>query len=108
MTTDPNYFHVYGHMDDYLDDSQPSFEQQMNKRCNILAKEAVGLAVKLTRLGHLRKQPQLLPKSQAAAQQSHARFETRERSFQASRKCACGCVSDPVRRAREVRLRARK
>lgn len=50
MTTDPNYFHVYGHMDDYLDDSQLTSEQRLNKRCNTLAKEAVDLAVKLRRL----------------------------------------------------------
>ena len=61
MTTDPNYFHVYGHMDDYLDDSQLSFEQRLNKRCDTLAKEAIDLAVRLRRLGYLRKQPQLLP-----------------------------------------------
>ena len=66
MTTDPNYFHVYGHMDDYLDDSQLSFEQHLNKRCDIVAKEVIDLAVKLRRQEHLRKQPQLLPKESAA------------------------------------------
>ena len=59
MTVDPDYFHVYGHMDDYLDDSQLTSEQHLNKRCNTLAKEAVNLAVKLRSLGHLRKQLQL-------------------------------------------------
>ena len=32
MTTNPNYFHVYGHMDDYLKNDQLTFEQKLNKR----------------------------------------------------------------------------
>lgn len=66
MTTNPNYFHVYGHMDKYLNKEQLSFEQRLNKRCVILAKEAVDLAVKLRRQGHVRKESQLLPKESAA------------------------------------------
>ena len=66
MTTNPNYFHVYGHMDQYLDDEQLTFEQRLNKLCDILAKEAVDLAIRLRRQGHRRQQPQLLPRESAA------------------------------------------
>ena len=66
MATNPNYCHVYGHMNNYLDGEQLSFEQRLNKRSDILAKEAVDLAVKLRRQGHLRKELQLLPKESAA------------------------------------------
>ena len=53
-------------MDDYLKDDQLTFEKRLNKRCDILAKEAVDLAVKLRRQGHVRKEPQLLPNESAA------------------------------------------
>ena len=66
MTTDPNYFHVYGHMDDYLSDDKLSFEQNLNKRCDELAKKAVQTAVDLRRQGCERRGSQLLPREKAA------------------------------------------
>jgi len=41
MTTRPDYYHVFGHMDDWLSEDQLSFEQRLNKRCDELAKAAV-------------------------------------------------------------------
>ena len=66
MTTDPNYFHVYGHMDDVLQDSQLTVEQRLNKRCDTLAKEAVGMAQRLRDSGRERTVAQLLPREVAA------------------------------------------
>ena len=66
MTTNPNYFHVYGHMDDYLTEDKLSFEQKLNKRCDELAKGAVELAVGLTKEGQVRRGSQLLPKEKVA------------------------------------------
>ena len=66
MTTDPNYYHVYGHMDDILTDEQLSFEQRLNKRCDILAKEAVELCRKSRLQGSYDRGTQLLPCESAA------------------------------------------
>lgn len=66
MTTDPKYFHVYGHMDDYLRDDQLSLEQSLNKTCDLLAKGAVDLCCKMRSNGATRKHPQLLPDESAA------------------------------------------
>ena len=41
MTARPDYYHVFGHMNDWLRDDQLSFEQRLNKRCDELAKAAV-------------------------------------------------------------------
>ena len=41
MTARPDYYHVMGHMDDYLRDDLLSLEQRLNKRCDELAKAAV-------------------------------------------------------------------
>ena len=41
MTTNPNYYHVFGRMDDFLLDHQLSLEQKMNKICDFMAKDAV-------------------------------------------------------------------
>ena len=41
MTTRPDYYHVFGHMDDWLREDQLSLEQKLNKRCDELAKAAV-------------------------------------------------------------------
>ncbi len=51
MTTRPDYYHVFGHMDDWLSEDQLSFEQKLNKRCDVLAKAAVDvwIARKLAR-----------------------------------------------------------
>ena len=43
MTTRPDYFHVFGHMDEWLREDQLTFEQRLNKRCDELAKAAVGV-----------------------------------------------------------------
>ena len=63
MTTNPNYCHVFGHMDDFLPDHQLTLEQRMNKRCDYLAKEAVDdwLRSRITDVGS-----QLLPGENAA------------------------------------------
>ena len=45
MSTRPDYFHVFGHMDDWLREDQLSLEQRLNKRCDELAKAAVGVWV---------------------------------------------------------------
>ena len=66
MTTDPNYYHVYGHMDDILMDEQLSFEQRLNKRCDLLAKEAVELCRKSRLQGSYDRGTQLLPCESAA------------------------------------------
>ena len=41
MTTNPNYYHVFGHMDDFLLDHQLSLEQKMNKICDLMAKDVI-------------------------------------------------------------------
>ena len=41
MTTKPDYFDVFGHMDEGLREDQLTFEQRLNKRCDELAKTAV-------------------------------------------------------------------
>ena len=58
MTTNLNYHHVFGHMDDFLQDHQLTLEQKMNKRCDFLAKDVVDnwLRVRGTDFGN-----QLLP-----------------------------------------------
>ena len=66
MTTDPNYYHVYGHMDDYLSEDKLSLEQRINKLCDELAKEAVDLACRLRVQGTERAVTQLLPGESAA------------------------------------------
>ena len=66
MTTDPNYFHVYGHMDDFLDDDQLTFEQRLNKRCDCLAKKAVEACRMLRLSRNPERGTQLLPREDAA------------------------------------------
>ena len=54
MTTRPDYFHVLGHMDDYLADEYLTLEQQLNKRCDILAKSAIDAWFRNKRAGIVR------------------------------------------------------
>ena len=41
MTTRPDYFHVFGHMGEWLREDQLTFQHRLNKRCDELAKAAV-------------------------------------------------------------------
>ena len=41
----PDYFHVFGHMDEWLREDQLSLEQRLNKRYDELAKAAVDVWV---------------------------------------------------------------
>ena len=63
MTMNPNYYHVFGHMDDFLQDHQLTLEQKMNKICDFLEKDTVGnwFRVRGTYFGN-----QLLPVENAA------------------------------------------
>ena len=66
MTTRPDYFHVLGHMDDHLADEYLTFEQLLNKRCDILAKSAIYVCLRNKRAGVARIGKQLLPCETAA------------------------------------------
>ena len=66
MTTRPDYFHVLGHMDDYLAEEQLTLEQTLNKRCDALAKHAVDVWLQRKRAGRERESKQLLPCETAA------------------------------------------
>ena len=41
MMTNPNYYHDFGHMDDFLLDHELSLEQKMNKRYDFMVTYAV-------------------------------------------------------------------
>jgi len=66
MTTRPDYFHVLGHMDDYLADDLLTLEQRLNKRCDILAKLAIDEWLRRKRMGLERTGKQLFPCETAA------------------------------------------
>ena len=66
MTTRPDYYHVLGHMDDYLSDEFLDLEQRLNKRCDVLVKAAVDEWFRLKCLGIVRAGKQLLPCETAA------------------------------------------
>jgi hypothetical protein len=63
FTGDFKYFHVYGHMDKYLECGQPSLVQQLNCVCNSLAKRVITTA---TLQGYHSRQFQFLPKEDVA------------------------------------------
>ena len=66
MTTRPDYFHVLGHMDEYLAEEYLTLEQLLNKRCDILAKSAIDTWLRNKRAGIFRTNKQLLPCESAA------------------------------------------
>ena len=70
MSSRPDYFHVFGHMDEWLREDQLSLEQRLNKRCDELAKEAVDVWVarKMARMPDRVKQ--LLPFESVAVMNS--------------------------------------
>ena len=66
MTTNPDYFHFLGHMDDYLEDDQLTLEQLLNKSYDILAEFTIDTWLKRKRSGVVRTDKQLLPCESAA------------------------------------------
>ena len=63
MTTNPNYYHMYGHMDDYLLDHKLTLEQKLNKIGDFLAKYAVDMWLRIRGTAF---DKQLLPGENAA------------------------------------------
>ena len=61
MTTRPDYYHVFGHMDNWLRDDQLTLEQRLNKRCDELAKAAVDVWIARRLARALTRSVQLLP-----------------------------------------------
>ena len=66
MSTRPDYYHVLGHMDNWLKEHQLSLEHKLNRRCDLLAKMAVLLWIYKTTLGVPQRNLQLLPNENAA------------------------------------------